>query len=271
MTNLPTELKTTHFFQTAFELCPFCGNSLMVAYISNLKVIITLRGEIQVRQSIMECRNPECPHGGDGTFPKFQSEEFLLLALPHCNVGLDVTLYIGFQMHVKRCSQNEVWAELKKLGVQIDLSTVFRHYQKYLIFVKGLAENEIAQLRIQFQQQGGFILSLDAVHSKGSPPLLVCQELTTGRTLFTQLLHTENAPEISAALEEIQTRFGRPVAVISDMNSANITAVAQVFPEIPHQYCQFHFLKNVGKALLKEEYELLTENKKEFKKKLRAK
>jgi hypothetical protein len=42
------------------------------------------------------------------------------------------------------------------------------------------------------------------------------------------------------------------MAIISDMQQSIIEAVKRVFPGIPHQFCQSHFLKNVGDALTKE-------------------
>ncbi len=41
------------------------------------------------------------------------------------------------------------------------------------------------------------------------------------------------------------------------MQDALISSVAEVFPGIPHQYCQYHFLKNVGNAILSEKHKQL--------------
>ena len=46
--------------------------------------------------------------------------------------------------------------------------------------------------------------------------------------------------------------YGKPIAVISDMQDAFISSVKEVLPDIPHQYCQYHFLKNAGKYMEKD-------------------
>ncbi|GEM_PF-4507816 len=41
------------------------------------------------------------------------------------------------------------------------------------------------------------------------------------------------------------------------MQKSIIESVAEVFPGVPHQYCQYHFLKNVGNAILSEKHKQL--------------
>jgi len=50
--------------------------------------------------------------------------------------------------------------------------------------------------------------------------------------------------------------YGLPMAVISDMQPAIIESVKNVMPGIPHQYRQYHFLKNAGSFMEKEYKEL---------------
>jgi transposase-like protein len=50
--------------------------------------------------------------------------------------------------------------------------------------------------------------------------------------------------------------YGLPIAVISDMQPAIIEAVKNVMPGIPHQFCQYHFIKNAGNFMEKEYKEL---------------
>ncbi len=45
--------------------------------------------------------------------------------------------------------------------------------------------------------------------------------------------------------------------IVSDMQKSIIESVAEVFPGVPHQYCQYHFLKNIGNAILSEKHQQL--------------
>ncbi len=71
-------------------------------------------------------------------------------------------------------------------------------------------------------------------------------------------------------VQYVKDTFGEPLGVISDMQKAIIESVAEVFSGVPHQYCQYHFLKNVGNAILKEKHQQLGTiiQKKEVKKEI---
>ena len=51
--------------------------------------------------------------------------------------------------------------------------------------------------------------------------------------------------------------FGIPVALVHDMGRGILKAVAEVFPKVPDFICHFHFLRDVGKDLLGDEYDLV--------------
>jgi len=58
----------------------------------------------------------------------------------------------------------------------------------------------------------------------------------------------------SAALaEETGVRI---LGIVSDKERSLVPAIAEVFPGIPHQYCQTHFLSNVVEPLKEDEQEL---------------
>lgn len=266
MNEIPLTLPT-NFLQTSLKTCPFCEHKLKVSYLTTPRLVKTLNGPIQVCQTVMVCPNLTCQDQNNGSPRRIQAEEYLTLSLPNCQFGMDVTLFIGYHMHLHHQSLNEVWNSLTNMNLEIDLSTVYRQYQKYLAFMKNLTEKESIQLNEVFQERGGYVLSLDAVQTKNSPPLLVCRELTTETTLMTGLLHSENEPEITEILQKIREKFGQPIAVVSDMSLGISKAIEKVFPSAQHQYCHFHFLKNLGKALLEEDYKLIREQKGEYKKK----
>ena len=57
---------------------------------------------------------------------------------------------------------------------------------------------------------------------------------------------------MESLFRSVLEKFGIPLAIISDMQQSIIEAVKLVFPGVPHQFCQSHFLRNAGDALTKE-------------------
>ena len=261
-----TELVPVEFFKSSLTECPCCNTPLDVYYHSKIKVVRRLEKTIRAKHIVQICLNDECIMKTWSSKGKIESRDFQLLALPKCRYGLDVTIYIGYHVPHKHQSQDEVLIELGKKGLTLSQSTVNRQYYKYLSFVKDLTNENIVSLKEEMKSNGGYTLSVDAVQSKNSPLIFVCRDLISGKALKTKIVESENEIDITEILKWIKETFGNPIAVVSDMNPGIKKSIESVLPNIKHQYCQFHFLKNLGKDLYKPYYEEISQIVKETKK-----
>lgn len=259
--------ESMHFLKSSMTHCPYCDSALFISYHSGVKTIRTLEFVIKAKHVVKECTNKKCRSKLKKNERYFNSEQFQILTLPGCNIGLDVTLAIGFQMQSKNRSLGEVHQYLLEKQVKIDQSTVFRHYEKYLNFMSELSDQDIKELSKEMKTNAGFILSIDAVYSENSPLLLVCRDTISKKVLKTKLILTENDKDIVPMLADIKENFGNPIAIVSDMGHGIKKSIETVFSKVKHQYCHFHFLKNLGKDLLGEEYQNIKSTTNNFKKK----
>jgi len=65
---------------------------------------------------------------------------------------------------------------------------------------------------------------------------------------------SENTDDIVTFLKEIKKLYGIPLACVHDMGQGICAAIALVFPGVLDFICHFHFLRDLGKDLFKEEY-----------------
>ena len=70
-------------------------------------------------------------------------------------------------------------------------------------------------------------------------------------------LPSENADGLVPFLRQINTLFGPPLALVHDMSKGLLKAVTTVFGAIPDFICHFHFLRDLGKDLLGQDYSRL--------------
>jgi len=245
------------FLRTYLENCSFCGKVLRVAYNTPLRNVITLSGKLRLRQTVYHCPDQHCTGNSGGKIRYYQSEEFLMASLPGCTVGLDVTLYIGYCMDIQKKTLGETHKKLEKIGVMINESTIYRQFQKYRNLLVGISIKEQEELKARFRARRGYVLAVDTVTVNGSPPLLVCLELTTGRVLHAAVISNEIQKEISREFNVLKNQFGSPVAVVSDMSPGFLLAIDECFPRAKHQFCHYHFLRSVGKGLMGVDYEKL--------------
>lgn len=62
---------------------------------------------------------------------------------------------------------------------------------------------------------------------------------------------SESAENLVPMLTDIKNKYGMPLAVVSDMQKGILSAVKEVFIDTPHLICHFHFLRDIGKDLVK--------------------
>ncbi len=98
------------------------------------------------------------------------------------------------------------------------------------------------------QGQGGVILALDGLQPDvGHEVLWVVRDCLSGEVLLARSLLSARAVDLAPLLREVAGVVGVPVlGVISDGQTSIRRAVAAALPGVPHQLCQFHFLREAA-------------------------
>jgi hypothetical protein len=131
----------------------------------------------------------------------------------------------------------------------------------------------------RLRKQGGIILSADAVtFDETSPSLFVVRDVPSGEILYAQRLEGADGKRSQLYAEVLRKveSCGVPVkGVVTDKEGSLVAAVREVFPDIPHQFCQAHFLQNLKKSFdpelsemakaVREVVRLTKESEREFK------
>jgi len=109
-------------------------------------------------------------------------------------------------------------------------------------------------LRRQYRSVGEIMLSIDGLQpEKGHETLYVVRELTRKRIWFAEPLISATADEVRRLIrkaKEWAESLGKPVALwMSDKQGAFVTGIAAEFPDVPHRYCDNHFLRDLAKPV----------------------
>jgi hypothetical protein len=110
-------------------------------------------------------------------------------------------------------------------------------------------------LRRQYESVDEIILSIDGLQpEKGHETLYVVRELTQKRVWFAEALISATAPEVRRLIKKAKEwaeSLGKPVGLwLSDKQDAFVTGIRAEFPDVPHRYCDNHFLRDVAKPVL---------------------
>jgi ribosomal protein S27AE len=244
--------------------CVECGQEMWVAYHKERK-IMTLQGLCGLTLVVRRCRNTECSRYKRA----YRPEEEGRWALPHGECGLDMIALVGTLRYREHRSIKEIHENLKQRGVQVCERTVEHALHRYEELVT-VHLHEIERLHTIFEKQGRVLLAIDGLQPDvGHEVLWVIREVLSGEMLVTRALLSSSQEELASLLREAKEMLPEKVAVsglVSDGQHSIRLAVAAVFPQVGHQLCHFHYLREAAKPI----YEADRHAKKELKKQVRG-
>ena len=152
-----------------------------------------------------------------------------------------------------RQEQRRTFAELHAdVATRVPISEAevrYLYHQQYLPLLACLERAQLARLSA-VAAQTGLLLSLDGLAPQGGEPQLwVVRELQTGLTVRSGWLSQQDQPTFGGFLQPIADQGWRVRALLSDKQRGLEPAVAAVFPDIPHAWCQLHYLNNAAEPV----------------------
>jgi hypothetical protein len=252
----------THTLQPLGRHCPLCGETMWAAY-HNYRTITTLDDVVHLTLQIRRCLNRACPQFRRPYRPEAEGR----LALPKHEFGLDVIACVGTLRYAQHRSLPEIHEHLRHRGVAVAPRTVTHLLERYdELLTLSLTETTRRQ-RIT-QAQGRIILALDGLQPDvGHEVLWVLRDCLSGEVLLARSLLSATQPDLAVLLRTVQQTVPVPiVGIVSDGQLSIRGAVAEVFPDVPHQLCHFHYLREAAKPI----YDADRHAKKELKKRGRG-
>jgi hypothetical protein len=257
----PTPTATQTLYPQARH-CPTCGETIRATY-HNYRTITTLDAVLRLTLQIRRCLNRPCPQFQRPYRPEAEGR----FALPKHEFGLDVIAWIGTLRYAQHRSLPEIHQHLLHRGVAVAPRTVTNLLERYDELLT-LSLTDTARLQGITQAQGRVILALDGLQPDvGHEVLWVLRDCLSGEVLLARSLLSATQEDLAGLLRTVRQSLPVPViGIISDGQLSIRGAVAEVFPEVPHQLCHFHYLREAAKPI----YEADRHAKKELKKRVRG-
>src|SRR5499427_44515 len=255
----PTATRT---LQPLGRHCPLCGEMMWAAYhhyrtITTLEEVVHLTVQIQ-RYLTRTCPQFHCP---------YRPEEEGRLALPKHELGLDVIAWVGTLRYAQHRSLPEISQHLRQRGVAVAPRTVTNLLDRYDELL-ALSLTDPARLQRLTQARGRVILALDGLQPDvGHEVLWVLRDCLSGEVLLARSFLSATQEDLAHLVQEVKQALQVPiVGVITDGQPSIRAAVEQALPDVPHQLCHFHYLREAAKPI----YEADRHAKKTLKKRVRG-
>jgi len=176
----------------------------------------------------------------------WQSSQWLKMAPRFCTYGYDVIAQIGWQRQVRREQFASIQSNLSECVKISETQVRNLYYERYLPLL-ACSERQSKDRLAEMTAKTGMILSLDGLAPEGGEPQLwVVRELLSGLTLRCGWLAKQDETTFCNFLKPI-AELGLPVAaVMSDKQRGLVPAIASVFSDAKHSFCQLHYLQNAS-------------------------
>jgi hypothetical protein len=247
---------------TLTRSCPECGAALWAAY-KTRRTVTTLDGLVRLGLQVRRCRNRECRRFGAPLRPEQEGG----LVLPQHEFGLDVIALVGRLRHAEHRSVPEIHAELTRRGVSICARSVGNPLDRYDELL-ALSTCDARRLRRITAAAGRVILAIDGLQPDvGHEVLWVLRDVLSGEVLLARSLLSSTQDDLAELIGEVKGALPVPiVGAVSDGQDSIRKAVKKALDGVPHQLCQFHYLREAAKPV----YEADRHAKVQLKKKVRG-
>lgn len=248
------------YFRPELKNCPHCESKLKRSHTAWNKKISTLNGVIHAWSMAYACPNANCQHAG----VTYKSAEAEALSMKHSSYGYDVLCLVGELRFKQHRTCKEIADALNERGIVTSERYAQTLYERYQTLLSASLDEHVKQtLAETTEENGGIILSMDGVQpEKGNETLYVIREVFSGAILAAKNMKSGAAAELRTLIDPI-IELGYPiVGIISDGQVSIRQAFESLLPDVPYQYCQYHYLKDIAKPIVDADRKLKMELKK---------
>jgi transposase len=242
--------------------CPHCSTALEYRHEVWAKPIQFLSGPEHVTNLGFGCPNPGCAHANT----IYRSARAEARQIKGSGYGLDVVVQIGHWRFAEHRTREEIWRRLRdETSVQVSERHVQNLLEVYLALLRASEQDLVGRLAPVVEAHGGVILALDGLQpEQGNEQLWMVREVLSGMVLAAGNLQQASAPVLTQLLAPIAATQVPVLGVISDAQESIRLAVRTVWPTVPHQWCQYHALREAAEPLWEVDRHLLVQAKKEL-------
>ncbi len=263
---------TRRWYRPVEHECRECGRTLREVKTLSKRTVVTLAEVIKVTHAGYRCPDGQCP----GSQRTYRSAAADALALPGFTYGLDIVLLVG-RLHLgKHQTVDEVHEELLErlapLEVRISRREILYLFEAYCTLLRASSEAKDDQEWLeQVKKNKGIIVSVDGIQpDKGNETIYLVRDALTGRVLAAEQVTSSETAVMKALLAPVVALDVPVLGTITDAQESELQAVEQLWPNVPHQVCQFHALREASRPAFEADRAVKTALRKHVQRKIKA-
>src|SRR5258708_24867110 len=250
-----------HIMRPEITHCLQCQTKLQRCVTISDRIIVTLKQVIRLVHCGYRCPHPDCP----GRRTLYRSAQADALALAGFTFGLDIVLLVGHLRLKEQQTVDEIHQFLSQQLAPLDQTISRREilflFEAYTALLR--AGTEVSQdqaWKEHVRKNKGIVLSIDGIQpDKGNETIYLLRDVLTGRILHADNVTESTRERLKQLLAPVIALKVPVIGVISDAQPTELQAVAELWPETPHQICQFHAIREAGRLIYNADHRVKTD------------
>jgi hypothetical protein len=241
--------------------CLECQSKLQRCVTISDRMIITLKQTIRLVHCGYRCPQPDC--AGRNTL--YRSAEADALALAGFTFGLDIVLFVGHRRLSEHQTVDEIHRSLSEqlapLAQTISRREILFLFEAYTALLRaGTEVTHDEGWKEHVRKNKGIVLSIDGIQpDKGNETIYLIRDVLTGRILNAENVTESTKERLKQLLAPVVALKVPVIGVISDAQPTELQAVAEIWPDVPHQICQFHAIREAGRLIYNADHRVKTD------------
>lgn len=262
------QVDARHIYKSELTECPHCGEALQARrHYQWRKTVQQLDKVVYVASQGKECIHADCAYQGQ----VYTAATAQMVTVPECTYGLDVITQIGWWREREHLNRQQIHTRLGEHGVQLSEREVDHLYAHYQVLMACAERLESTRLQAVVDERGGLIISLDGLAPEGATEQLwVVREVQTEVVLVVGWLPRVNHETLGTLLQPVVDLELPLLATVSDKQGCVRKALAEVWPDVPHQWCHSHYLGNATQPIYTRDLALKTELRQQIRQAIRT-
>lgn len=242
---------TKRIFRPEVTHCLKCQSKLKRCRTISQKTIVTFEEIIRLVHNGYKCPKDDC-EGKDLLYRSIQADA---LSLSGFTYGMDVVLEVGHLRLSDHRTVDEIHQHLLRRLAPLEQTIARREilylFEAYIALLRaGTDVAHDSAWRKQAEENGGILLSIDGIQpDAGNETIYLVRDVLTGRILNAENTTESTKNRLMEILLPVVALEVPVIGVISDAQLTELQAVAELWPTIPHQVCQFHALGDAGRLI----------------------
>jgi hypothetical protein len=230
------------FYRPEIYRCPECQKSLKRALTVSERIVVTLKGVIRMTHGGYRCSNPDCEAKGRS----YRSAAADALVLPRMTFGLDVVILVGQLRLGKHQTLDEthehIRERLRPFGASISRREILYLFDVFCNVLRAASDvKQDKEWMKEVKKNKGIIVSMDGIQpDQGNETVYLVRDALTGRLLAAENVTESSVERLKQILASVVDLSVSVLGTRSRAQESEVMALSQLWPDVPHQTCQFH-------------------------------